>query len=69
MAACATLETLAETLFPPRHEFLSVKDAARQTSVSERTIRRRISSGELQSKKLGSRRLIDRSSLERLLTD
>ena len=69
MGACATIETLAETLFPPRHEFVSVKDAAREMTVSERTIRRLVASGALRSEKLGARRLIRRESLESLLSN
>ena len=67
--AALTIETLAERLFAVPAEFISVREAAKQTSVSERTIRRHIASGELQSTKLGSRRLIKASSLTELLQD
>ena len=67
--AALTIETLAERLFSTPKEFVSVKELAEQTSVSERTIRRRVASGELESYKLGSRRLVRRDSLENLLQD
>lgn len=68
MAAC-TIETLAERLFAVPAEFISVREAAKQTSVSERTIRRHVASGEIQSCKIGSRRLVKRSSLDNLLQE
>lgn len=68
MATC-TIDVLAESLFPTRKEFVSVRELAKETSVSERTIRRRVASGELQSCKLGSRRLVRRDSLDELLKD
>lgn len=68
MATC-TIDVLAESLFLTRKEFVSVRELAKETSVSERTIRRRVASGELQSCKLGSRRLVRRDSLDELLKD
>jgi len=69
MASACTIERFANELFPKRCEYVSAKQAARETSLSEKTIRRRIASGELQSTKIGSRRLISRDSLESLLSD
>lgn len=67
--AAAIIYDLADGLWPTQKEYVSVKELAKQTSVSEKTIRRRVASGELASTKLGSRRLVRRDSLENLLQD
>lgn len=64
--AALTIEILAERLFPTRPEFLSVREVVEHTSLSESTVRRRLSDGTLESVRLGRRRLIKMSSIESL---
>ena len=58
------------TQVPPNALFssrLRVRDVARVTNSSERTVRRWIAAGTLRSVKIGGIRLIDPADLERLL--
>jgi len=62
------LDRLAQTLFPTRTEFLSFREAATETTLSERTLRRFHKQGRLSARKVGGRLLIERASLEKLLS-
>jgi len=55
-----------ETLNPTVKMLLSKREAAEMLSVSERTIENLLARKALDSRKIGSRRLIVRASLERL---
>jgi len=69
MAAATSpiLDRLTQTLFPTRKEYLSFAEAAAETSLSERTLRRYHRQGRLQVQRVGSRRIILRQSLDELL--
>lgn len=47
---------------------LNVRDAARQLSISPRTLATLIARGEIQSRKVGRRRIVPIAALEKFLT-
>jgi len=65
--ATQTLELISQALFQPRRKFLSFREAAEETSLSERTLRRLHQSGQLDARKVGGRLIISRESLDELL--
>lgn len=64
------IEAIREQVIEPGDtEAFSISEVARRTSTSPRTIESVIASGELRSFKVGRRRLVRRTSLERWLKE
>lgn len=62
-----TFDFLSTRLFASRPQFLSFRDAAAESSLSERHLRRLYAEGSLVGRKVGKRVLIDRESFEKFL--
>lgn len=63
-----SLDLISRALFrPAQRQFLSFREASQETSLSERTLRRLHKQGRLDARKVGSRLVVSRESLETLL--
>lgn len=61
------IESLSAALFPQRKTYVSLREAALQTSLSEKTLRRYANEGRLATQKVGRRVLVSQASLDSLL--
>jgi excisionase family DNA binding protein len=70
MSTKTFVDTLVErvTLPPSRRLSVGFRTAARLTGLGESTLRRHASNGKLATKKIGSRRVVSLSELERLVS-